>query len=297
MQLIDGNALSQTLKDELKAETALLTAVGHRAPCLVAVLVGNDGASETYVAHKIKACEYVGYESRLIRHEADMTEEALLALIDDLNADVTVDGFIVQLPLPKHIDERRVLDAIDPRKDVDGFHPVNFGNMTLGNPALLPATPAGVIEMLDRYNIETVGKHCVVVGRSRIVGRPLSILLSRGGKTGEATVTLCHSRTPKEMLKNLTLQADILVAAVGRPGTITADMVREGAVVIDVGTTRVADPTSKRGWRLRGDVDFEATAPKTSFITPVPGGVGPMTVAMLLKNTLIAYKWHLQREN
>lgn len=293
MQLIDGNALSQAIKDELKAETAQLVAEGHRPPCLVTILVGNNGASETYVSHKLKACEYAGYDSQLLRREADISEADLLALIADLNADPAVDGFIVQLPLPAHIDERKVLDAIAPHKDVDGFHPVNFGNMALGTPALLPATPAGVVEMLDRYGIETKGKHCVVIGRSRIVGRPLSILLSRGGKTGEATVTLCHSRTSPEMLKSLTLQADIVVAAVGRPGTVTADMIREGAVVIDVGTTRVDDPSSKRGWRLRGDVDFEAVAPKTSYITPVPGGVGPMTVAMLLKNTMQAYRSHL----
>jgi len=291
MQLLDGNTLSQQIKDELRDQTTRIVESGRRAPHLVAVLVGNDGGSETYVAHKIKACGYIGYRSTLIRKESDVTEAELLARIASLNADDEVDGFIVQLPLPKHIDERNVLEAIEPHKDVDGFHPVNFGNMALGNRALLPATPAGVVEMLARYDIETKGKHCVVIGRSRIVGRPLSILLSRGGAFGDATVTLCHSRTPDALLRSLALQADILVAAVGRPGTITADMVKPGAVVIDVGTTRVPAPDAKSGWRLRGDVDFDAVAPLTSYITPVPGGVGPMTIAMLLKNTMTAYQF------
>ncbi|MFK7969232.1 MAG: bifunctional 5,10-methylenetetrahydrofolate dehydrogenase/5,10-methenyltetrahydrofolate cyclohydrolase [Bacteroidia bacterium] len=290
MQLLDGKALSQTIKDELKESVSSLVAKGHRPPHLVAVLVGDDGASQTYVGHKMKACEFVGFRSTVDTHPSSITQEELLARIADMNADDGVDGMIVQLPLPDHIDGDTVINAIDPAKDADGFHPVNVGRMTLGQPTLLPATPAGIMALLERNEVETSGKHCVVIGRSNIVGRPASILLSGKGKAGNATVTLCHSRTPKETMKELCLAADIIVVALGKPGFLTADMVSEGATVIDVGTTRVADDTAKRGWRLKGDVDFKAVAPKCAFITPVPGGVGPMTVGMLMLNTLEAYK-------
>ena len=289
MELLDGKALSQTIKDELKEAVSKLSSDGHRPPHLVAILVGDDGASQTYVGHKMKACEYIGYQSTVDLHPSSITQDELLQRIADLNADDGVDGMIVQLPLPAHIDGDTVINAIDPAKDADGFHPVNVGRMTLGQPTLLPATPAGIMQLLERNNVATSGKHCVVIGRSNIVGRPASILLSGKGAAGNATVTLCHSRTPKEEMKRLCLSADIIVVALGKPGFLTGDMVSEGASVIDVGTTRVPDDTAKRGWPLKGDAHFESVAPKCSFITPVPGGVGPMTVAMLLKNTLEAY--------
>lgn len=290
MQLLNGKALSRTIKKELKSAVSELVEQGHRPPHLVAVLVGDDGASQTYVGHKMKACEYVGFRSTVDLHNASITQEQLLERIAALNADEGVDGMIVQLPLPDHIDGDTVINSIDPEKDADGFHPVNVGRMTLGLPTLLPATPAGIIELLDRNGVETSGKHCVVIGRSNIVGRPASILLSGKGRAGNATVTLCHSRTPKDEMKKICLSADIIVVALGKPGFLTGDMVSEGATVVDVGTTRVADDTAKRGWRLKGDADFDSVAPKCSFITPVPGGVGPMTVAMLMKNTLEAYQ-------
>lgn len=288
MQLIDGKITSQAVKLEIAEEVKCMLASGLKKPHLAAVLVGSDGGSETYVAAKIKACEEVGFISSLIRFAADVTEEELLASVKKLNNDTNVDGFIVQLPLPKHISEEKVTEAIDPRKDVDGFHPQNIGRMITGAPAFVSATPQGIIELLKRYNIETKGKHVVVIGRSNIVGRPMSILLSLKGTPGDATVTVCHSRTSN--LKELCLQADIIVAALGIPGFLKADMVKNGAVVIDVGTTRVDAPDTKRGWRLKGDVDFVNVAPKCSFITPVPGGVGPMTIVSLLMNTLKAAK-------
>ena len=290
MQKLDGRALSQTIKDELKISVEQFAADGHRPPHLVAILVGDDGASQTYVGHKMKACDYVGFRSTVDTHPSSITQDELLARIAELNADDGVDGMIVQLPLPGHIDGDTVINAIDPAKDADGFHPVNVGRMTLGQPTLLPATPAGIVELLDRNNIETSGRHCVVIGRSNIVGRPVSILLSGKGRAGHATVSLCHSRTPADAMKELCMSADIIVVALGKPGFLTGDMVPEGVTVIDVGTTRVPDDTAKRGWRLKGDAHFETVAPKTAFITPVPGGVGPMTVAMLLKNTLEAYR-------
>lgn len=288
MQLIDGKATSQAVKLEIAEEVKSMLASGLKKPHLAAVLVGSDGGSETYVAAKIKACEEVGFISSLIRFDADVTEEELLAGVEKLNNDTNVDGFIVQLPLPKHISEEKVTEAIDPRKDVDGFHPQNIGRMITGAPAFVSATPQGIMVLLKRYNIETKGKHVVVIGRSNIVGRPMSILLSLKGTPGDATVTVCHSRTSN--LKELCLQADIIVAALGIPGFLKADMVKNRAVVIDVGTTRVDAPDTKSGWRLKGDVDFVNVAPKCSFITPVPGGVGPMTIVSLLMNTLKAAK-------
>lgn len=289
-QLLNGKELSQTLKDEIKAEVAELTSYGGRRPHLAAILVGEDGASKTYVDHKMKACEYVGFRSSLFRRDASISQAELLALVRKCNNDPELDGFIVQLPLPKHIDADTVIHAISPAKDVDGFTPINIGSMVLGLPAYLPATPAGIMEILDRYHIETSGKNCVVLGRSNIVGRPISVMLSTKGSPGDATVTVCHSRTPREDLLNYTRQADIIVVALGIPEFLTGDMVKEGVVIIDVGTTRVDTPTRKRGWRLVGDVHFESVAAKASHITPVPGGVGPMTVTMLIKNTLEAYK-------
>lgn len=286
MQLIDGKATSQAVKLEITEAVQKLTALGMKKPHLAAVLVGNDGGSETYVAAKIKACEEVGFNSSLIRFNADVSEEELLNCVRQLNNDADIDGFIVQLPLPKHISEEKVTEAIDPRKDVDGFHPQNLGRMITGAPAFVSATPQGIMELIKRYQIDTRGKHVVVIGRSNIVGRPMSILLSLKGNPGDATVTVCHSRTAN--LKELCLQADIIIAALGIPGFLKADMVKEGAVVIDVGTTRVDAPDTKSGWRLKGDVDFDAVAPKCSFITPVPGGVGPMTIVSLLLNTLKA---------
>jgi methylenetetrahydrofolate dehydrogenase (NADP+)/methenyltetrahydrofolate cyclohydrolase len=286
MQLIDGKKTSQAVKLEIAEAVKKMIASGKKKPHLAAVLVGNDGGSETYVAAKIKACEAVGFVSSLVRFTADVTEEELLAAVDKLNNDPDVDGFIVQLPLPKHISEEKITEAIDPSKDVDGFHPQNLGRMITGGDAFISATPQGIMELLKRYDIETKGKHVVILGRSNIVGRPMSILLSLKGNPGDATVTVCHSRTKN--LKEICLQADIIVAAIGIPGFLKADMVKDGAVVIDVGTTRVPSTETKSGFRLKGDVDFAEVSPKCSFITPVPGGVGPMTIVSLLLNTLKA---------
>ncbi len=288
MQIIDGKLTSQTVKDEIAAAVADMKSKGEKVPHLAAILVGHDGGSETYVAAKIKACEYVGFKSSLIRYEEDVTEEELLAKVQELNEDDDIDGFIVQLPLPKHISEEKVTDAVDYRKDVDGFHPQNVGRMSIGSPAFISATPQGIMELIKRYEIETSGKHVVVIGRSNIVGRPMSILLSQKGYPGDATVTVCHSRTKN--LKEICLSADIIVAAIGAPEFVKGDMVKEGAVVIDVGTTRVKSDITKSGWKLKGDVAYNEVAPKCSFITPVPGGVGPMTIASLLLNTLKAAK-------
>ncbi|WP_016775590.1 bifunctional methylenetetrahydrofolate dehydrogenase/methenyltetrahydrofolate cyclohydrolase FolD [Anaerophaga thermohalophila] len=286
MELLDGKATARSIKQEIAEEVKKMKADGVREPHLVAVLVGHDGGSESYVAYKIKDCEEVGFKSSLIRYEDDVTEDELLKCVHDLNNDDNVDGFIVQLPLPKHISEEKITLAIDPKKDVDGFHPQNVGQMTMGLPAFVSATPQGIMELIKRYNIETSGKHAVVLGRSNIVGRPMSILLSLKGDPGNATVTVCHSRT--QNLKEICRQADILIAALGSPGFVTADMVKEGAVVIDVGTTRVPSDKTKSGFKLTGDVVFDEVAPKCSYITPVPGGVGPMTRASLLINTLKA---------
>lgn len=284
MQLLDGKLLAETIKSEIKGKVDRIKAINGKVPHLAAVLVGSNPASEAYVGNKIRSCEQVGFKSTLIRRDASVTQAELLDIVNDLNTDDDVDGFIVQLPLPKHIDEQVVTLAIDPSKDVDGFHPTNFGRMTQGLPAFLPATPAGILEMLKRYNIETAGKECVIVGRSNIVGTPLSILLSRKG--WDCTVTLAHSRTKN--LVEVCQRADILVAAIGAAHFIKAEMVKEGAVVIDVGMNRIEDLTKKSGTRLVGDVDFDAVAPKCSFITPVPGGVGQLTVASLMLNTLRA---------
>ena len=286
MQLINGKEIAQTVKTEIAQEVKKLTLSGKRAPHLVAVLVGNDGASETYVASKVKSCEQVGFRSTLKCFEDSITEDELLKEIAELNVDAEVDGFIVQLPLPKHIDEDKVVMAIDPQKDVDGFHPTNVGRLSIGLPTFVSATPSGILELLQRYNIETSGKNCLVIGRSNIVGRPMSTLLSRKGVDG--TVTIAHSRTKN--IKSLALQADIIVVALGIPNFLTADMVSPGAVVIDVGITRVDTDENTRGYKLMGDVAFDEVAPKCSYITPVPGGVGPMTIVSLLKNTLLAAK-------
>lgn len=286
MELIDGKKTAAEIKAEISATVADIVAKGGKRPHLAAILVGHDGGSETYVTHKVKACEECGFTSSLIRFEDDITEERLLDEVRRLNDDPDVDGFIVQLPLPRHIDEQRVIETVDPDKDVDGFHPVNVGRLSIGLPGFRSATPAGIIELLRRYRIETRGRHCVIIGRSNIVGKPLASLMMQKAPVGDATVTVCHSATKN--LKEITSQADILVAALGRPGFVTADMVKDGAVVIDVGTTRVADATKKNGWRLSGDVDFANVAPKCSFITPVPGGVGPMTIVSLMLNTLKA---------
>ncbi len=288
MQIIDGKGLAKKIKEELATEVENIKATGGKIPHLVAVLVGEDPASQVYVRNKVRSCEKIGFKSTLIRKDSDTTEAELLAIVNDLNNDADIDGFIVQLPLPKHIDEDKVNLAIDPKKDVDGFHPMNFGRMSQGLPAYIPATPYGIMVMLERYGIETSGKHCVVVGRSNIVGTPMSILMSRKAKVGNCTVTLAHSRTKD--LKAETLRADIIIAAIGIPNFITADMVKEDVVVIDVGINRIDDATAKRGYRLVGDVDFELVAPKSNFITPVPGGVGPMTVTALLMNTLKSAK-------
>ncbi|MGN0220249.1 MAG: bifunctional methylenetetrahydrofolate dehydrogenase/methenyltetrahydrofolate cyclohydrolase FolD [Muribaculaceae bacterium] len=286
MELIDGKKTAAEIKAEIAATVADIVAKGGKRPHLAAILVGHDGGSETYVAHKVKACGECGFTSSLIRFEDDITEERLLDEVRRLNDDPDVDGFIVQLPLPRHIDEQRVIETVDPAKDVDGFHPVNVGRLSIGLPGFRSATPAGIIELLRRYNIETRGRHCVIIGRSNIVGKPLASLMLQKADIGDATVTVCHSATKN--LKDITSQADILVAALGRPGFVTADMVKDGAVVIDVGTTRVTDATKKNGWRLSGDVDFANVAPKCSYITPVPGGVGPMTIVSLMLNTLEA---------
>lgn len=288
MQLIDGKAIAAQIKREIAEEVEKIIAGGGKRPHLAAILIGHDGGSETYVASKVKACEECGFTSTLIRYETDITEEELLAKVDELNNDPDIDGFIVQLPLPKHIDEQKVTEAIDYRKDVDGFHPVNAGRLTIGLPCFLSATPNGIMELLSRYGIETKGKKCVVLGRSNIVGKPMANLMMQKSIPGDATVTVCHSHTAN--IADECRQADIIIAALGQPHFVKADMVKEGAVVIDVGTTRVPDATRKSGFRLCGDVDFDNVAPKCSYITPVPGGVGPMTIVSLMKNTLLAGK-------
>jgi methylenetetrahydrofolate dehydrogenase (NADP+) / methenyltetrahydrofolate cyclohydrolase len=287
MKLLDGKACSESILQELTDQTRELTAAGKRSPHLVAILVGENPASETYVASKQANCEKVGFRSTLIRYASDVTSEVLLAKLQELNQDPEVDGILVQLPLPKQLSETLVIETISPEKDVDGFHPVNIGRMSKNIPAFLPATPGGILQLLSRNDIETAGKHCVVLGRSNIVGMPMAILMARNTNPGNATVTICHSRTAD--LKAMTLQADILIAAVGKPLMVTADMVKSGAVVVDVGIHRVADDTKPKGYRIVGDVDFDAVAPIASAITPVPGGVGPMTIAQLLLNTMEAY--------
>lgn len=286
--LLDGKATSAQIKEEIATEVAAMVARGEQAPHLVAILVGHDGGSETYVASKIKTCQEVGFRSSLIRFEDDVTEERLLSEIERLNNDPEVHGFIVQLPLPKHINEQRIIEAVNPSKDVDGFHPINVGRMSIGLPCFVSATPQGIIELLRRYDIETRGKHCVVLGRSNIVGKPMAQLLLHKGTPGDCTVTVCHSRTPN--IKELCLQADIIVAALGVPEFLKGDMVRPGAVIVDVGTTRVPDASRKSGFKLTGDVAFDEVAPLASYITPVPGGVGPMTIISLMLNTLAAAK-------
>ena len=288
MQLLDGKALSAQVKAEIKVEVDKIKAEGGKTPHLAAILVGNNGASETYVASKIKSCEEVGFKSTLVRLPETTSEAELLTHIDALNNDADIDGFIVQLPLPSHISENTVMEAVAPEKDVDGFHPINVGRMCKGLPAYISATPFGILEMLKRYNIDTAGKHCVVVGRSQIVGLPMSILMQRNTAPGNATVTICHSRTHN--LKEVCQSADILIAALGRPEFITADYVKEGAVVVDVGITRVVDESKKSGFAIKGDVKFDEVAPKSSYITPVPGGVGLMTICGLMTNTLLASK-------
>lgn len=287
MQLIDGKQTAATIKAEIKAEVEDIVSKGGKRPHLAAILVGHDGGSETYVRNKVLACEACGFQSTLLRFEDDITEEQLLAEVSKLNSDDSVDGFIVQLPLPKHISEQKVIEAIDYKKDVDGFHPINVGRMAIGLPCYISATPKGILELLRRYNIETSGKKCVILGRSNIVGKPMAQLMMQK-QYGDSTVTVCHSRS--NTLKEECLQADIIIAAIGQPGFLKADMVKKGAVVIDVGTTRVPDATKKSGFRLSGDVDFENVAPLCSYITPVPGGVGPMTICMLMLNTLAAGK-------
>ncbi len=286
MRLIDGKAISAQIKKEIAEEVTQIKAKGGKTPHLAAVLVGHDGGSETYVASKVRTCEEVGFRSTLIRFEDDVTEAELLACVDKLNEDPDVDGFIVQLPLPKHISEQKVIEAIDYRKDVDGFHPINVGRMSIGLPCFVSATPAGILELLKRYEIPTRGKHCVVLGRSNIVGKPVAGLMMQKGYPGDATVTVCHSRTPN--IKEICLSADIIIAALGVPEFLKGDMVKEGVVVVDVGTTRVPSTETKSGFRLKGDVAFDEVAPKASFITPVPGGVGPMTIVSLMRNTLLA---------
>lgn len=287
MQLIDGKATAAAIKAEIAEEVKAIMAAGGKQPHLAAVLVGHDGGSETYVKNKVLACEACGFKSTLIRYEADITEEELLQCVDRLNKDEDVDGFIVQLPLPKHINEQKVIEAIDYKKDVDGFHPINVGRMSIGLPCFISATPLGIITLLKRYGIETSGKKCVILGRSNIVGKPMAQIMMQK-EYGDATVTVCHSRSTD--LKKECREADIIIAAIGRPGFVTADMVKDGAVIVDVGTTRVPDATRKSGFRLSGDVDFANVAEKCSFITPVPGGVGPMTICSLMKNTLAAGK-------
>lgn len=286
MTLIDGKAISEQIKQEIAAEVAEIVARGGKRPHLAAILVGHDGGSETYVASKVKACEVCGFKSTLIRFEEDVTEVELLAKVQELNEDDDVDGFIVQLPLPEHISTQKVIEAIDYRKDVDGFHPINVGRMGIGLPCYVSATPNGILELLKRYNIETQGKKCVVLGRSNIVGKPMAILMMQKKYPGDATVTVCHSHSRN--LEEECREADIIIVAMGKPNFLKADMVKEGAVVIDVGTTRVPDATKKSGFKLTGDVKFDEVAPKCSYITPVPGGVGPMTIVSLMKNTLLA---------
>jgi methylenetetrahydrofolate dehydrogenase (NADP+)/methenyltetrahydrofolate cyclohydrolase len=287
MQILDGQLVSQVIKDELKLSVAQLKSKGGRAPHLAAILVGNNGASETYVGSKVRTCEEIGFRSTLLRLEEEISEFKLLSAIQDLNNDPEVDGILVQLPLPKHISDEKVINTIDPSKDVDGFHPVSVGKMMQGIPSFIPATPHGIMLMLEHYRIDTKGMHAVIIGRSNIVGRPMSILLSANTNPGNCTVTICHSHTKN--IKEICRQGDIIVAALGRPEFVTADMVKEGAIIIDVGITRVADATKKRGYAIKGDVDFKNVSPKCSYITPVPGGVGPMTIAALMKNTYCAY--------
>lgn len=292
MKILDGKIVAQAVKDKLAKETEALKAKNKRPPHLAAVLIGNNGASETYVASKIKSCAEAGFKSSLVRLEENVTEEKLAATISDLNENEEIDGILVQLPLPAHISEEKIIQLIHPGKDVDGFHPLNAGKLMQGMPAFIPATPYGIILLLEHYKIETSGKHAVIIGRSNIVGRPMSILLSRNANPGNCTVTLCHSKTVN--LKEICLQADIIVAALGKASFLKADMVKENAVVIDVGITRVADSSKRSGFALKGDVDFENVAPKSSYITPVPGGVGLMTIAALLMNTLNAYKQRME---
>ena len=293
MQIIDGKAIAAEIKKEIAAEVNEIIAKGGKRPHLAAILVGHDGGSETYVAHKVRACEECGFTSTLIRYEDNITEETLLAKVEELNNDADVDGFIVQLPLPKHIDEQKVIEAIDYRKDVDGFHPINAGRLTIGLPCYLSATPNGIMELLRRYNIETKGKKCVVLGRSNIVGKPVANLMLQKGTPGDATVTVCHSRTAN--IEEECRQADIIIAALGQPHFVKENMVKEGAVIIDVGTTRVPTTETKSGFRLMGDVDYANVAPKCSYITPVPGGVGPMTIVSLMQNTLLAAKGEIYK--
>lgn len=286
MQIIDGKKISQQLKDEIAQATTERKAKGLKIPNLAVILVGSDGGSQTYVNSKVKSCEQVGFASTKFEYPDTISEQELLKKIKDINADSEIDGLLVQLPLPKHISEDKVIEAIDPSKDVDGFHPISMGKLVAGMPTFLPATPAGIMELLSRYNIDTEGKHCVVLGRSHIVGTPMALLMSRKSNLGNATVTICHSRTKN--LADYTRQADIIVAALGSPEFVKADMVKEGVVIIDVGTTRVKSDQTKSGWKLKGDVAFDEVSEKASYITPVPGGVGPMTIASLLKNTLLA---------
>lgn len=288
MTIIDGKKASLEIQQEIAAEVEAIKKIGGKIPHLAAILVGNDGASETYVNSKVKTCERIGFKSTLVRLEENISEKELLSEINKLNVNSDIDGFIVQLPLPKHISEQKVIESILPEKDVDGFHPINIGRMALNLPSYLPATPYGIILLLEKYKIETSGKHCVVIGRSNIVGTPVSLLMSKNANPGNATVTLCHSKTKN--LKNITLQADIIIAALGKAEFITGDMVKEGVVIIDVGITRISSSETKSGYKLLGDVKYDEVAPKSSFITPVPGGVGPMTIACLLKNTLKASK-------
>jgi methylenetetrahydrofolate dehydrogenase (NADP+)/methenyltetrahydrofolate cyclohydrolase len=294
MTLLDGKKTSDNIQQEIAEEVIKIKYRGDKIPHLAAILVGSDGASETYVSSKVKACERIGFGSTLIRLPEAVSEAELLSRIDELNENPEIDGFIVQLPLPKHIEEQKVIERISPEKDVDGFHPVNIGRMVLGLPGFLPATPAGIMQLLERYKVETSGKQCVVIGRSHIVGSPVSILLARNSNPGNCTVTLCHSKTRN--LKELCQQADIIIAALGKAEFLTADMVKEGAVVVDVGITRVKSAETKSGWKLLGDVKFDEVAPKCSFITPVPGGVGPMTIASLLINTMQAAKKRSQNK-
>ena len=287
MQILDGKKAAQAIKDDLRIDVAQRSNEGKKVPHLAAILVGNNGASETYVAAKVKACEETGFKSTLIRFEATISENKLLEKIEELNADPDIDGILVQLPLPKHISDENVINTINPDKDVDGFHPVSIGRMVQGLPTFVPATPYGIMLLLQHFKIETKGKHAVVIGRSNIVGRPMSILLSANSNPGNCTVTICHSQTKN--LKEICLQGDIIVAALGQPGFVKADMVKEGAIVIDVGITRIEDETRKSGFKLKGDVDYEAVAPVASWITPVPGGVGPMTIAALMKNTFRSF--------
>ena len=288
MQLIDGKAIAAQIKKEIAEEVSIIKAKGGKTPHLAAVLVGHDGGSETYVSNKVRTCEEVGFKSTLIRYENDVTEEEILACVEKLNNDADIDGFIVQLPLPKHISEEKVIEAIDYRKDVDGFHPINVGLMSIGLPCFVSATPAGIVELLNRYEIHTQGKNCVVLGRSNIVGKPVASLMMQKGYPGDATVTVCHSRTPN--IKEICLNADIIIVALGVPEFLKGDMVKEGVTVIDVGTTRVLSTETKSGFKLKGDVAFDEVAAKAAFITPVPGGVGPMTIISLMKNTLLAGK-------